>query len=95
MPVIVPPEKGKVVLSKMGRDKDKLFCVVGILDEEFVLIADGKYRKLNKPKKKRWKHLRPLPVDFTAITEKLREGKKIFDSELASALKNVEVKQPR
>jgi len=88
----VPPERGMAVISKNGRDKGKTFCVIQIIDADFVLIADGKGRKLIKPKKKRWKHLRPHGT-LPAIAAKLNEGKKIFDSELASALKGLEQAQ--
>lgn len=48
---------GMLAYSKCGRDRKRLFCVVDILDTEFVLVADGKLRTLDSPKKKRLKHL--------------------------------------
>lgn len=48
---------GQVVKSKLGRDKDKVFTVVEILQEDYVLIADGVSRKIENPKKKKIKHL--------------------------------------
>jgi len=48
---------GLLAYSKCGRDKKRPFCVVGVLDTDFVWIADGKLHKLNDPKKKRLKHL--------------------------------------
>ena len=32
---------GQIVSSKAGRDKDKLFAVIQILDDSYVMIADG------------------------------------------------------
>ncbi|MEG0019003.1 MAG: KOW domain-containing RNA-binding protein [Oscillospiraceae bacterium] len=49
-------EIGSVVKSLKGRDSQKYFCVVGI-DGEYVLLADGDLRKLEKPKRKRLKHI--------------------------------------
>jgi len=46
------------VYSKRGRDKGKAFVVVSI-DGEYVFLADGKLRPLNKPKKKKAKHTQP------------------------------------
>ena len=43
---------GLLAYSKCGRDKKRLFCVIGVLDEDFVLIADGRLRRMEKPKKK-------------------------------------------
>ena len=48
---------GMLAYSKCGRDRKRLFCVVEIVDTEFVLVADGNLRTLAKPKKKRLKHL--------------------------------------
>jgi large subunit ribosomal protein L14e len=53
----VPIAVGRVVRSKAGRDKGRFFLVVGVADEEHLLIADGDLRKLEKPKKKKLKHL--------------------------------------
>lgn len=51
---------GQVVRSRAGRDQQQLFIVVGIVDHEYVLIADGRLRKVQKPKKKKVKHLTKL-----------------------------------
>lgn len=62
-------EKGQVVLSAAGRDSGRLFLVLSV-DGGFALIADGKVRKLEAPKRKRLGHLKPVgPVlDITALT---------------------------
>jgi ribosomal protein L14E/L6E/L27E len=48
---------GDKVCSTAGRDAKKCFFVVGILDEQYVLISDGKTHRVEKPKKKKIKHL--------------------------------------
>ncbi len=48
---------GKVVRSKAGRDTNHLYVVIGQLDNEYVLIVNGKTKTLEKPKKKKIKHL--------------------------------------
>ena len=50
-------ETGQVVLSTCGRDVGKLQMVLEILDDSYVLVVDGKQRKIEKPKKKKIKHL--------------------------------------
>lgn len=45
-----------IVLSIAGRDKGNYYVVVG-LDKDKVLVADGKYKTIEKPKKKNIKHL--------------------------------------
>ncbi|WP_297812921.1 KOW domain-containing RNA-binding protein [uncultured Finegoldia sp.] len=53
-------EAGQVVLSTCGRDMGKLQMVLEILDDSYVLVVDGKQRKIEKPKKKKTKHLQKL-----------------------------------
>ena len=48
---------GKVVLSKAGRDKNHLYIVVRKIHNDYVLVADGNIRTINKPKKKNVKHI--------------------------------------
>ena len=48
--------KGCVVKAKAGRDKNGYFVVLD-LDGEYAMISDGKRRLLEKPKRKKYKHL--------------------------------------
>ena len=49
-------QNGMVVRAIAGRDKDRFYVVLELQGDR-VLIADGKYRKLEKPKAKNQKHL--------------------------------------
>lgn len=51
-------EAGDIVLSRAGHDSGRAFVVTSVVSEGFVLIADGKSRKIEVPKLKRIKHLR-------------------------------------
>lgn len=51
-------ETGDIVVSRAGHDAGKAFIVTSIVSDKFVLIADGKSRKIESPKLKRTKHLR-------------------------------------
>lgn len=48
---------GQLVKSKAGHDKGKYFLIYQIIDDKYVSIVDGKTRRLEKPKKKKQKHL--------------------------------------
>ncbi len=85
---VIPAVVGRVCLSKSGRDKDRYFVVTEVIDESYVMIADGVMRKLNKPKRKKIKHLSMKTVVLDVIAEKLETGKKVFDAELKSAIIN-------
>lgn len=50
-------KEGTVTKALAGRDKGKVFIILKILSEDYVLIVDGKRRTLENPKKKKIKHL--------------------------------------
>ena len=58
----LPLLAGRVARSTAGRDQGRPFLVIKELDDDFVLMADGSLRKLDRPKKKRRKHLRALDL---------------------------------
>ena len=76
---------GRVVLSIQGRDEGRYFVVLEVIDEQFVLMADGLTRKLDHPKKKKIKHLRPKPIVVNVDGSTL-PNKHLQDSDLRSAL---------
>ena len=82
-PEILP---GNVVFSKKGRDKGRVFVVLLSLDADFVMIADGDTRKLDRPKKKRRRHLTALPASLPDILT-LREKNLLKDADIRKALK--------
>lgn len=49
---------GMLVRSKAGHDRDRLYLVVRE-EGDILWLADGTVRPLQKPKKKRRKHVRP------------------------------------
>ena len=49
---------GMVVCAVAGKEKDGYYLVIE-LDERFVLLADGRHRPLEKPKRKNIRHIRP------------------------------------
>ena len=63
--------KGSVVRAEAGRDGGGFFAVVGT-DEKYCFIADGRSRKLDKPKRKNIKHIAPTDsmIDINDITDK-------------------------
>lgn len=79
---------GSVVLSKQGRDKGMYFVVVKVDEKNgYVYLVDGGMRKLNAPKRKNIKHISPSGVTLDSIAAKLSCDKKVFDSEVKSALR--------
>ncbi|MDP4092457.1 MAG: KOW domain-containing RNA-binding protein [Bacillota bacterium] len=85
---IVP---GQVVYSKAGRDAGKKFIVMDIVDKMFVMISDGDLRKVEKPKKKKIKHLEITEDIAGQISEKLKNKIRIGNIEVRNALKSLEI----
>ena len=70
-----------VVSPIAGRETGKLYYGVGV-DGDFILLANGKDRSLEKPKRKKRKHANKVLRSETRVAEKLRSGDKVLDSEL-------------
>ncbi len=50
---------GRVVTSLCGHDNGRLYLVVGE-ENGYLFLVDGKRRRLEKPKRKKIKHIRPI-----------------------------------
>ena len=70
-----------VVMSTAGRDQGKLFYVIGT-DPVYLTLANGKDRTLEKPKRKKRKHVQKVLRSETRVVEKLIRGDKVLNSEL-------------
>lgn len=77
---------GQLVYSKCGRDKGKLMMVVA-QDGAFVLLSDGKHRKINKPKKKKIIHLQPTHTVDDTIAVKINKNELVLNSDIRSVVK--------
>ena len=80
-------EVGCVIYSKAGRDAERRYLVVKVLESGFVMLVDGEIRKLVNPKKKNVRHCRFKGEVLDVLKEKLNNGKEVFDSEIRSALR--------
>ena len=74
-----------VVLSTTGRDKGNIFYVIGI-EGDFLFLANGKDRTLDRPKRKKQKHVQKVLRSETRVAVKLRNGDKVLNSELRKEL---------
>ena len=73
--------KSDIIESLAGRDKGKFFYVMDV-EDNYVLIADGKGRKLENPKRKKLKHVRRVTRTETRVAVKILNGDKVLNSEL-------------
>ena len=81
---IVEFEIGMLAKSKAGHDKGHVYVILKV-DETYVYLVDGKIRTLDKPKKKKKKHVQVIfekyevsEIDDVGVKRIL----KLFDKEL-------------
>ena len=77
--------RSDIVKSTAGRDQGKFFFVLGV-EEDFLLLADGKTRRLERPKRKKRKHVVFQARVACRTTEKIRSGDRLSNSELRKTL---------
>ena len=78
-------QKSNIVRSDAGRDRGKLFVVLGV-EGEFLLLADGKSRKVESPKRKKRRHVLFVASEQTRLSDKIKGEEKITNSELRRTL---------
>ena len=82
---------GWIVRADAGRDKDGIFCVGGVDQEEHrLLLADGKRRKVFHPKRKKLGHVSCLTDQSRMydhpVVHSLKQGEPVSDRALRRAL---------
>ncbi|MDR0880838.1 MAG: KOW domain-containing protein [Clostridioides sp.] len=77
---------GQVVKVSSGRDSGDLFFVIKIVDADYVLIADGKNRKLVKPKLKKVKHLKKYNFVNSEVRRRILSNLELTDAFLRAEL---------
>ncbi|MBO5034831.1 MAG: hypothetical protein J6C43_04390 [Oscillospiraceae bacterium] len=73
-----------LVRSLAGHDKDQVFCVVG-REEGYLLLCDGKNRRLASPKRKKAMHTCAEEFDHPTL-EKLIRQEPVTDKDIRKAL---------
>ena len=77
--------RSDIVKSIAGRDKGKYFFVMKV-EDDFFLLADGKTRRIENPKRKKRKHAEFVARFDCRVAEKIRSEDKITNSELRRTL---------
>ena len=70
-----------VVVSTAGRDQGSLYYVIST-DEMFLMLVNGKDRTLDRPKRKKRRHVQKVLRSETRVAEKLLQGDKVLNGEL-------------
>ncbi|MGN0975644.1 MAG: KOW domain-containing RNA-binding protein [Gemmiger sp.] len=72
--------KGRLVRSKAGRDKNRTFAVLAV-DGQMLLLADGSLRGVQRPKRKKRKHVAPTA---TVLGNELLQSDQLLSTAIAA-----------
>ena len=84
--------KGMLARSKAGHDTGKVYVVMQA-DEEFVYLAAGRCRTVDKQKKKRRKHTQIIYRIPAILQEKMEKGEELRNEHIQKAIKDYEKNQ--
>lgn len=82
---------GQIVRSKAGRDKGRHFIVYEV-EGQFLNLVDGSLRKIEKPKKKKFKHIQKVNI-YVEDFEKLRNHRDFNNALVRKILNSYEKKE--
>lgn len=77
--------EGSIVRSIAGRDKGGLFIVLS-REGEYVFLANGELRKVDRPKRKKLKHIQGTNSVSEFVQNKIGTVGKVTNSEVRKAL---------
>ncbi|MEY8337871.1 hypothetical protein AALB16_07520 [Lachnospiraceae bacterium 62-35] len=78
--------QGCLAKSLAGHDKDHIFVILRE-EGEYVYLADGKNRTIDRPKKKKKKHIQIIYKKQEDISKKLLSGLPISDVEIKAFIR--------
>ena len=81
---------GEFAKSKAGHDKEEIFIIIN--KEEYVYLVDGKSRILDKPKKKKIKHIQVINKIDEELQRKLETNLILRDEDIKRAIKSYKQK---
>ncbi len=85
MSKVQPEVLGQAVESIAGRDTGAIYLVIGF-QGRYLLLSNGRERKVQNPKKKNIRHVRRRSQAFGAFAKKLYRGEIITDEDVRQHL---------
>jgi len=70
-----------VVISTAGHDRGEWFYVINA-EPDYLILANGKDRPLDRPKRKKRKHVQKVLRPETRVAGKIKSGDKVLNGEL-------------
>lgn len=82
-------QPGQLARSLAGRDKGRLYIILEAGDE-YVSLTDGKYRTVERPKRKKKKHVQLQDFGSRKLKERLARNERLRDEEIRKILKEAD-----
>lgn len=80
------PQIGQIVRITKGRELNQYAVIINIIDDRFVLLADGDKRKYDRPKKKNVNHLEETSFISSEVRKSLLETNRVSNGKLRFAI---------
>ena len=80
---------GSFVQSLAGRDKGKIFLVVGV-EDNYVYLVDGDIRKIENPKRKKIKHVELTRYFDGNLAERIAKKNKITNQDIKRVIREIQ-----
>ena len=89
---MVEYKKGYFAKSKAGHDKGKVYIIIEGTDQtgslEVVMVTDGDLKPVEKPKKKKTKHIQVIMKCDNNINDRITNGQEIRNEDIRRAIKD-------
>lgn len=79
-------EKGYFAVSKAGHDCNEIYVIINF-DSEYAYLADGRLKTVDRPKKKKLKHIQIIKYIDQDIESKLGQNKLLINEDIKRAIK--------
>lgn len=76
----------QLVASAAGRDGGQRYLVLALCGDGFALVVDGQRRRVDRPKRKNLRHLRPFAAAAADLAERTAMGQAVSDEEVRASL---------
>lgn len=83
---MLEPQIGQIVQITHGREQEKIAVIIDIIDDRYVLLADGDKRKYDRPKKKNMNHFIGTSYISREVRESLMETGRVSNGKLRFAV---------
>jgi large subunit ribosomal protein L14e len=80
------PQIGQFVKVLRGKDEESYAVILAIVDDRFVMIADGHKRRFDQPKKKNVLHLELQPAISSEVSGSMQETGRVTNAKLRYAI---------